>query len=244
MKRTFNSLAAFDKLVYENPMYSRALFKITKKRISINDILNDEMPFSRKVWFICHCFKLTRQELQKLTIKLMFVMLPIYENKYPKDDRIRKRLFIASMYHNGKITYEETMESYADCAMAADEDAGCKNSAYKCYLDLETWERWGYVNEVCDRSLACFVANGAMAADAGVLTLHTVLYLIDKMKDEHYTNGVISEIKKFFGYEELNLTDYIQTPNPDCDFDGAKYNSYENEENKIKQGLFFSRNKE
>jgi len=202
MTKTFKSQSAADKLIHEDPRYFRSLFNMHKKRISINDILSSEMSFSCKRWFIVNCFGLNHMDVKRLSLKLMFVMLPIYENKHPDDNRVRRYMEISSMIHEQMITDDDDDAvkccNYADDA-ATDDDGDWAASAVA--WAISDWHQGINPDPLMMCSLSSVVAVGAVGTRQGYFALDAALYLTDRMQDSNYTNKIITEIKNFFGYE-------------------------------------------
>ena len=105
-----------------------ALSFIEEKSISIETILKSEISIKDKRWFVYNNCDLTLQEKQKLSLLLAWAVLPIYENKYPNDLRVKECLQAVENFNNNKISVKELREkrnaadaaAYAADAAAAD----------------------------------------------------------------------------------------------------------------------------
>ena len=69
--------------------------------ITLQSILDSEIPFCNKVWFSIKKV-LTQHENIQLSINCAEAVMPLFESKYPKDGRIRKAIEGAKNMLNGK----------------------------------------------------------------------------------------------------------------------------------------------
>lgn len=76
------------------------------EEITAEAILNSEIPLKDKFWFFC--YKVFGEvENQRLCIEVAKTVLPIWENVYPEDKRLRKAIEAAIQYREGCISLEE-----------------------------------------------------------------------------------------------------------------------------------------
>lgn len=122
MKTTFTSKEILSRRgCYEREKVEKLSF-INQPEIKIQDILNSEIPLKDKRWFAFNSCDLTIEEKQQLALDLARVVLPIFEEKYPEDQRVRKCLEATEKFLKGEITKAELREfrrAYAATAAAA-----------------------------------------------------------------------------------------------------------------------------
>jgi len=61
---------------------------INKEEIRLTDILNSEISIRDKRWFLYNKSKLSLGQKKELSLKLAWIVLPIYEDRYPNDLRL------------------------------------------------------------------------------------------------------------------------------------------------------------
>ena len=89
-------------------------------QISIKEILSvKSVNIKDKRWFVYNSCELSLDEKKDLCVILAYVVLPIYESKYPNDLRIRECLEAIQLFKDGKITIDELKEKRADAAANA-----------------------------------------------------------------------------------------------------------------------------
>ena len=92
---------------------------INNSEISLVDIMNSEIPIKDKRWFLYNKSDLTLDQKKLLSLKLSWIVLPIYENKYPNDIRVRECLEYTEKFYKNEISVEELTEKRnADAAAA------------------------------------------------------------------------------------------------------------------------------
>jgi hypothetical protein len=96
------------------------LFPKEREVVSYEDILQSSIPLQDKYWFFC-LRVFTDSQNQHLAIKIAEVVLPIFEEQYPSDNRPRKAIEAARLYLAGEIDIEELETARA--AWAAAEEA-------------------------------------------------------------------------------------------------------------------------
>ena len=80
---------------------------MSKDNISLQSILDSEIPLKDKSWFIRNSIQLSDIEKRQFAIGCALVVLPIYENKYPSNDDPRKAIEAAEKYLKNEITLQE-----------------------------------------------------------------------------------------------------------------------------------------
>jgi len=94
------------------------LFPKDREVVSYKDILQSNIPLEEKYWFFCHRV-FTDSQNRHLAIKIAEVVLPIFEDKYPEDNRPRKAIEAARLYLAGEIGIEELEAAAGAAARAA-----------------------------------------------------------------------------------------------------------------------------
>ena len=95
-----------------------SLFPKEREVVSYKDILQSNIPLEDKYWFFCHRV-FTDSQNQHFAIKIAEVVLPIFEEEYPEDNRPRKSIEAARLYIAGEIGIEELEEARAAAWNAA-----------------------------------------------------------------------------------------------------------------------------
>jgi hypothetical protein len=83
------------------------LFLKDKQKETILDILNSPLPLKYRRWIGFNCSDLSLDDKKELVLKFAWVILPIYEEAYPEDKRLRDCLMAIEDYNTQKITLEE-----------------------------------------------------------------------------------------------------------------------------------------
>jgi hypothetical protein len=103
--------------------------------VTLTAILNSEIPLKDKFWFVCKKL-LTKEQNQKLAIDVAEMVLPIYEEKYPGDSRVRDCIEATKQFLAGHISLEDLLikrraadSAYDDAAAAAAADAAAAAAA-------------------------------------------------------------------------------------------------------------------
>ena len=110
--------------------------------ISIQTILESEISIKDKQWFVFNNCKLYLKEKMSLSLKLVWAVLPIYEDKYPNDFRIRELLQAIEDFNQGRISKDILLEKkQAAYAAAADYAAADAAAAAAAAADNGTYSR-------------------------------------------------------------------------------------------------------
>ena len=129
--------------------------------VTIKEILESEISIQDKRWFVYNSCDLSLDEKKKLCLKLAWIVLPIYEEKYPNDARIKACLQATEDFYNGKITIEElkVKRSAANAAAAyANADA-----AYAAVDAANAYTYAAYANADDNAYAAAYAAVAANA---------------------------------------------------------------------------------
>ena len=112
------------------------------ENVSIQSILESEIPLKDKYWFVIRKSELTDRQKQELAIGVAEIVLEIYEKKYPNNKAPREAIQAAKDYLNNVIGIEELrIKRYAayaayaaaDAAYAAYAAADAADAAYAAY---------------------------------------------------------------------------------------------------------------
>ena len=82
----------------------------------------ESVPFEDLIWWFVHKCSLSDKDLRLFAAHCAELVLPIYEEQYPTDDRARKAIQAAKDFANGLIMAEE-LEAAWDAAIDAAIDA-------------------------------------------------------------------------------------------------------------------------
>jgi hypothetical protein len=77
--------------------------------ISLQSILQSEIPLKDKFWFLCYKLA-TKEENQEMAIRVAEIVLPIYERIYPDNKTPREAIEAAKQYIRGNISLDELAE--------------------------------------------------------------------------------------------------------------------------------------
>lgn len=130
-----------------------------KKIITIKSILNCDISIRDKTWFVYNSCDLTLDEKKKLSLLLSWAVLPIFETKYPNDNRVRECLNGIEKFIKGEITKEELIILRRVAVYAAD-DADAADATYVADAVYVVYAAYAY--DAATYAYAC----AAYAADA------------------------------------------------------------------------------
>ena len=156
-------------ILSERGCYSReqvnALSFINNEIITLKDMLTSELPLKDKFWWLCKKCELTKDENVLIAIKCARVVLHLFEDKYPNDDRPRKAILAAEKYletHNAAAAANAyAAAAYAaDAANAAAADAAAADAAAAAAADA------AYAADAANAYAADAANAYAAAADA------------------------------------------------------------------------------
>lgn len=163
MKKTFTSeYIRSNRGCYSEEMVASLSF-INKGEITILDILNSEMPWKDKSWFLTKKCELTSNDLCEFAIVCAETVLPIYEAKYPDNKAPRQAIEAAKAYLRNEISLEKLREYRIAASFAA----------YTSHADNET---------------AAYAAAYATVYSASYSTADAA----DTAADEHYKEKLLS----------------------------------------------------
>jgi len=97
----------------------RNLSFMSKKEITIGDIIDSEISLEDKFWFVLNKINLSVRQKQDLAIMLAEAVLEIYEKRYLDNKAPREAIQAAKDYLNGTITKEILLQKRHAAAYAA-----------------------------------------------------------------------------------------------------------------------------
>lgn len=184
MKKEFTKQEIIDKRGCYSLEQVGNLSFINNDIISIETIINSEIPLKDKRWFIFKNCELTIENKKELALKLAWCVLPIYENKYPNDLRVRDCLQAINDFNDKKITIDELREK--------------RNAASAAYADAYATAVDAAVDAV-DAVDAAYYATASAAVDAAYATA-SAYYAVDAASSAQlsYTQKIINIFLDFF----------------------------------------------
>lgn len=118
MKREFTPQYIRDnKGCYEMSQVNGLSF-INKESISIEDMVNSEMPTKDKYWWVIKKCDITTRQKQDLAIQCAEIVLVVYETKHPDNKAPREAIQAAKDYLSGVIGIDELRAKRAAAAAA------------------------------------------------------------------------------------------------------------------------------
>jgi hypothetical protein len=116
-------------------------------------ILESSIPTKDKYWFFCKKV-FTKEQNQQAAIWCAWIVLEIFENKYPNDDRPRKAIIAVEQYIEGLIDREALIEA--------------RRNAYDAYADADAaaYAAAAYAAYAAAAAYAAYAAAAAYAAYA------------------------------------------------------------------------------
>jgi hypothetical protein len=146
---------------------------INKETITLKDMLTSELSLKNKFWWLCKKCELTKDENILIAIKCAKIVLHLYEDKYPKDDRPRKAILAAEKYLETHDVNAAANAAYAAANAAANDAAyaaanAAANAAYAAAANAT-------VNAAANAAVNAAYAT-AYAADAAAATAYAAAY--------------------------------------------------------------------
>ena len=173
MKKIFKK----EEILSNKGCYSREqvlnLSFINNREITLINIMKSEISIQDKRWFLYNKGELSTNQKKVLALKLAWAVLPIYEDQYPGDNRVRDCLQNIEKFNLDNIFFNElavkrnaTADAYAAVAYAAeaayaDADAATAAAYAAAYAAYSTAAYAAYAAEA-----AAYAAEAAAYADA------------------------------------------------------------------------------
>lgn len=126
--------------------------------ITIESILDSEIPLKDKYWFVCRKLA-TKEQNQQIAIDVALITIDIYEKKYPDNKAPRKAIEAAQAYLAGTITIDELKT-----ALAAADAAASAASAAVAYVDADAYAAAAVASAAAAAAVAYADAYAAAAA--------------------------------------------------------------------------------
>ncbi len=118
--------------------------------VTLVEIMESDTSIKDKRWFLFNKGQLTLDQKKALALITAWVVLPIFETKYPDDKRVRECLEGIEKFNKGEISSDELWRLRRDAAAAA---------AY-------AYAAAAYAYAAADAAYAAYAAYAADAADA------------------------------------------------------------------------------
>jgi len=157
MKKTFTKEYIIENKGYYSETQVNELSFINQKRITLSTLVNN-LPIKDFNWFLIKKCNLTIKQKKEVALLYAETVMPIYEEKYPNDDRVSKCIHGIKDFNNGKITKDELRALRSAAAAAAD-------AAYAAY-DAAAADAAAYAAADAAAYAADAAAAYAAAADA------------------------------------------------------------------------------
>lgn len=135
-------------------------------------ILESSIPTKDKYWFFCNKV-FTKEQNQQVAIGCAWIVLEIFENKYPNDDRPRKAIIAAEQYLEGLIDSEALMEARSNAAYAT----------YAAYDDAYSYAAYAAYVAATDAYATAYAAT--FAADAAATLQEALLLFLIQLCNEN-----------------------------------------------------------
>ena len=138
---------------------------MNNEKITLKSILDSEIPIKDKYWFVIKKLTTIRQK-QQIAITCAKFVLPIYESKYPNDNRPRLAIEKAENYLAGKCTIKELREKRIAVTAAAYAAAYVAAYAVDAYVAADA--AYGDAYAAAVYSVAAYAVDAYVAADAAI----------------------------------------------------------------------------
>lgn len=133
MKKIFKK----EEILSNKGCYSREqvlnLSFINNREITLIDIMKSEISIQDKRWFLYNKGELSTKQKKDLALKLAWAVLPIYEDQYPGDNRVRDCLQDIKKFNLDNIFFNEAAvkrnAAAAEAAYAAAEATDAAEAA-------------------------------------------------------------------------------------------------------------------
>jgi immunity protein Imm5 of predicted polymorphic toxin system len=173
-----DNCGCYDKYNYQQLMNCSF---INQEPITLESILNSEIPLRDKYWFVCKKL-VTKEQNQQIAIKVAEIVLPIYERRYPNNKALREAIEAAKQYIAGHISLKELRKkrnaaaadaAAAAAAAAADAAAAAADAAVAAAAAADA------ASDAAAAAAANDAANDAVAATAVAAAADIKLQLLD-----------------------------------------------------------------
>jgi hypothetical protein len=160
----------------------------------ISDILNADIPLKDKVWFIRRNCEFTTDEFRQFAIGCALCVLPIYEAKYPGDNKPREAVQAAKDYLAGVIgigvLFEKRSAAYAAYVAAAVDNAAHTAVAAAAYTSVAA----AYVAAYAAAAAAAYTAAAAADAyTAAAYAAYVAAAAVDNAAADAYTAAAAAD---------------------------------------------------
>jgi len=137
MKKTFTHEYIKENKGCYDDSHIEELLKTAPQEITIENIVNSNIPLKDKYWFVCKNCDLTKEQSVEIAVGCAEIVLPIFEEKYPENKAVRECIEATKLFMTGHITVEQLVQkrkaanaaAYAAFAAAAAYAANATNAA-------------------------------------------------------------------------------------------------------------------
>jgi hypothetical protein len=147
--------------------------------VILEEILESEISLKDKAWFVAHSCELSNSEVKQLLLKLTRIVLPIFEEEYPDDTRVRECLIATEGFLNGTVTEEEFNKK--------------KSEAYSAYFDTDDYCA-DTVAPYWDAAFSAYWAARAATATYAASSAYCAVIAAEGKPD--YEQKIFNELKK------------------------------------------------
>ena len=185
MKKIFKK----EEILSNKGCYSREqvlnLSFINNREITLINIMKSEISIQDKRWFLYNKGELSTNQKKVLALKLAWAVLPIYEDQYPGDNRVRDCLQNIEKFNLDNIFFNElavkrNADAYA-AAEAADADAYAAAEAAAAadaaaYAAAAYTAYTAYAAATAAAAYTAYAAAAAATAAAEVVVFKSITY--------------------------------------------------------------------
>jgi hypothetical protein len=164
-----------------------------KTKFTIDEILSFDIPLKDKAWFICKRCEFTDTAFRKLVIGCAWIVLPIYEAKYPENKALREAIKAAEQYLAGTIGIDVLRQKRADAH--ADAHAAATDAANAATDAANAASAAAYAATDAASYSADYASNAAYAADYAANAAYAAAYAADAV---NYQDLLLQFFKSFF----------------------------------------------
>ena len=170
MKKIFKK----EEILSNKGCYSREqvlnLSFINNREITLINIMKSEISIQDKRWFLYNKGELSTNQKKVLALKLAWAVLPIYEDQYPGDNRVRDCLQDIEKFNLDNIFFNEVAvkRNAADAAADAAAEATAAEATAAAYAAVYAAAYAAYAADAAAyaASAAAYAAVAAAYADA------------------------------------------------------------------------------
>ena len=166
-----------------------------KDKINLKELFT-KLPINDFCWWFTTKCELTNNQLQEFAVFCAKLVLPIFEKKFPNDNRVRECIEYTERFLKGDTRKEgllvKRIAAYAaDAAAAYTADYAAAYAAYAAYTAADAAAAYtadyaadaAYTAAAADAAYAAAAADAAYAADALKSFSESVWLFVESIKD-------------------------------------------------------------